>query len=150
MFKAKPSFLQRVLLIGVLCMLLECLAIAVFAQAPKGKNKLSEAQQTKAEMFFFEGLRLKAISDYSTAIINFEKTIAIDPNQAAAYYELSQMHLNLKNPAAALPYAIQAIKFDPKNEWYLMAAAEASEKLSEYKMAEKYYQQLVKLKPTQV
>jgi tetratricopeptide (TPR) repeat protein len=131
-------------------MLLECLAIAVFAQAPKGKNKLSEAQQTKAEMFFFEGLRLKAISDYSTAIINFEKTIAIDPNQAAAYYELSQMHLNLKNPAAALPYAIQAIKFEPNNEWYLMAAAEASEKMSEYKMAEKYYQQLVKLKPTQV
>ena len=151
MFKAKPSFLQRVLLIGVLCMLLECLAIAVFAQTVAGnKNKLSEAQKTKAEMFFFEGLRLKSISDYSTAIINFEKTIAIDPNQAAAYYELSQMHLNLKNPAAALPYAIQAIKFDPNNEWYLMAAAEASEKLSEYKMAEKYYQQLVKLKPTHV
>jgi tetratricopeptide (TPR) repeat protein len=150
MFKAKPTFIQRILIISVLCMLLECLAIAVFAQAPKGKNKLSEAQQTKAEMFFYEGLRLKAISDYSTAIINFEKTIAIDPNQAAAYYELSQMHLNLKNPAAALPYAIQANKFDPKNEWYLMAAAEASEKLSEYKMAEKYYQQLVKLKPTQV
>jgi tetratricopeptide (TPR) repeat protein len=101
-------------------------------------------------MFFYEGLRLKAISDYSTAIINFEKTIAIDPYQAAAYYELSQMHLNLKNPAAALPYAIQAIKFEPNNEWYLMAAAEASEKMSEYKMAEKYYQQLVKLKPTQV
>ena len=84
------------------------------------------------------------------SIINFEKTIAIDPNQAAAYYELSQMHLNLKNPSAALPYAVQAIKFDPKNEWYLMAAAEASEKMSEYKMAEKYYQQLVKLKPTHV
>ncbi len=150
MFKAKPTFIQRILLISMLCMLLECLAIAVFAQVPKGKNKLSEAQKTKAEMFFFEGLRLKSISDYSTAIINFEKTIAIDPNQAAAYYELSQMHLNLKNPAAALPYAIQAIKFDPNNEWYLMAAAEASEKLSEYKMAEKYYQQLVKLKPTQV
>lgn len=151
MFKAKPTFIQRILIISVLCMLLECLAIAVFAQTVAGnKNKLSEAQQTKAEMFFYEGLRLKAISDYSTAIINFEKTIAIDPNQAAAYYELSQMHLNLKNPAAALPYAIQANKFDPKNEWYLMAAAEASEKLSEYKMAEKYYQQLVKLKPTQV
>jgi len=151
MFKAKPTFIQRVLLIGLLCMLLDCLAGTIFAQTIVGdKNKLSEAQQTKAEMFFYEGLRLKAISDYSTAIINFEKTIAIDPNQAAAYYELSQMHLNLKNPAAALPYAIQANKFDPKNEWYLMAAAEASEKLSEYKMAEKYYQQLVKLKPTQV
>jgi tetratricopeptide (TPR) repeat protein len=151
MFKAKPTFIQRVLLIGLLCMLLDCLAGTIFAQTIVGdKNKLSEAQQTKAEMFFYEGLRLKAISDYSTAIINFEKTIAIDPNQAAAYYELSQMHLNLKNPAAALPYAIQANKFDPKNEWYLMAAAEASEKLSEYKMAEKYYQQLVKLKPSQV
>jgi len=151
MFKAKPTFIQRVLLIGLLCMLLDCLAGSIFAQTVVGeKNKLSEAQQTKAEMFFYEGLRLKAISDYSTAIINFEKTIAIDPNQAAAYYELSQMHLNLKNPAAALPYAIQAIKFEPNNEWYLMAAAEASEKMSEYKMAEKYYQQLVKLKPTQV
>jgi tetratricopeptide (TPR) repeat protein len=151
MFKAKPTFIQRVLLIGLLCMLLDCLAGSIFAQTVVGeKNKLSEAQQTKAEMFFYEGLRLKAISDYSTAIINFEKTIAIDPYQAAAYYELSQMHLNLKNPAAALPYAIQAIKFEPNNEWYLMAAAEASEKMSEYKMAEKYYQQLVKLKPTQV
>ena len=39
MFKAKPSFLQRVLLIGVLCMLLECLAVAVFA-IPNLLNKI--------------------------------------------------------------------------------------------------------------
>ena len=147
MFKAKPTFIQRILIISVLCMLLECLAIAVFAQAPKGKNKLSEAQQTKAEMFFYEGLRLKALGDYRTAAINFDKVIAIDPNQAAAFYELSQMYLEMKTPETAFIYALKATTLDPQNEWYLIAAAEASEKSGNYLKAEKFYQALIKLKP---
>ena len=84
MFKVKPTFIQRVLLIGLLCMLLECLAVSIFAQTIVGeKNKLSEAQKTKAEMFFYEGLRLKALGDYRTAVINFDKVIAIDPREDA-------------------------------------------------------------------
>ena len=110
-------------------MLLECLAVSIFAQTIVGeKNKLSEAQKTKAEMFFYEGLRLKALGDYRTAVINFDKVIAIDPNQAAAFYELSQMYLEMKTPETAFIYALKATTLDPKNEWYLIAAAETSEK----------------------
>ena len=151
MFKAKPSFIQRVLLIGLLCMLLDCLAGTIFAQTIVGdKNKLSEAQQTKAEMFFYEGLRLKALGDYRTAVINFDKVIAIDPNQAAAFYELSQMYLEMKTPETAFIYALKAATLDPKNEWYLIAAAEASEKSGSYLKAEKFYKALIELKPAHI
>ena len=151
MFKAKPTFIQRVLLIGLLCMLLDCLAGSIFAQTIVGdKNKLSEAQKTKAEMFFYEGLRLKALGDYRTAVINFDKVIAIDPNQAAAFYELSQMYLEMKTPETAFIYALKATTLDPKNEWYLIAAAEASEKSGSYLKAEKFYQALIELKPAHI
>ena len=151
MFKAKPTFIQRVLLIGLLCMLLECLAGSIFAQTIVGeKNKLSEAQKTKAEMFFYEGLRLKALGDYRTAVINFDKVIAIDPNQAAAFYELSQMYLEMKTPETAFIYALKATTLDPKNEWYLIAAAEASEKSGNYLKAEKFYKALIELKPAHI
>ena len=151
MFKAKPTFIQRVLLIGLLCMLLDCLAGSIFAQTVVGeKNKLSEAQQTKAEMFFYEGLRLKALGDYRTAAINFDKVIAIDPNQAAAFYELSQMYLEMKTPETAFIYALKATTLDPKNEWYLIAAAEASEKSGSYLKAEKFYKALIELKPAHI
>ena len=151
MFKVKPTFIQRVLLIGLLCMLLECLAGSIFAQTIVGeKNKLSEAQKTKAEMFFYEGLRLKALGDYRTAVINFDKVIAIDPNQAAAFYELSQMYLEMKTPETAFIYALKATTLDPKNEWYLIAAAEASEKSGNYLKAEKFYQALIELKPEHI
>jgi tetratricopeptide (TPR) repeat protein len=151
MFKAKPTFIQRVLLIGLLCMLLDCLAGTIFAQTIVGdKNKLSEAQQTKAEMFFYEGLRLKALGDYRTAVINFDKVIAIDPNQAAAFYELSQMYLEMKTPETAFIYALKATTLDPKNEWYLIAAAEASEKSGNYLKAEKFYKALIELKPAHI
>ena len=151
MFKAKPTFIQRVLLIGLLCMLLDCLAGSIFAQTIVGeKNKLSEAQKTKAEMFFYEGLRLKALGDYRTAVINFDKVIAIDPNQAAAFYELSQMYLEMKTPETAFIYALKATTLDPKNEWYLIAAAEASEKSGSYLKAEKFYQALIDLKPAHI
>jgi tetratricopeptide (TPR) repeat protein len=151
MFKAKPTFIQRVLLIGLLCMLLDCLAGTIFAQTIVGdKNKLSEAQQTKAEMFFYEGLRLKALGDYRTAVINFDKVIAIDPNQAAAFYELSQMYLEMKTPETAFIYALKAATLDPKNEWYLIAAAEASEKSGNYLKAEKFYKALIELKPAHI
>jgi len=151
MFKAKPTFIQRVLLIGLLCMLLDCLAGTIFAQTIVGdKNKLSEAQKTKAEMFFYEGLRLKALGDYRTAVINFDKVIAIDPNQAAAFYELSQMYLEMKMPETAFIYALKATTLDPKNEWYLIAAAEASEKSGNYLKAQKFYQALIELKPAHI
>jgi tetratricopeptide (TPR) repeat protein len=151
MFKAKLTFIQRVLLIGLLCMLLDCLAGTIFAQTIVGdKNKLSEAQQTKAEMFFYEGLRLKALGDYRTAVINFDKVIAIDPNQAAAFYELSQMYLEMKTPETAFIYALKAATLDPKNEWYLIAAAEASEKSGSYLKAEKFYKALIELKPAHI
>ena len=151
MFKAKLTFIQRVLLIGLLCMLLDCLAGSIFAQTIVGdKNKLSEAQQTKAEMFFYEGLRLKALGDYRTAVINFDKVIAIDPNQAAAFYELSQMYLEMKTPETAFIYALKAATLDPKNEWYLIAAAEASEKSGSYLKAEKFYKALIELKPAHI
>ena len=151
MFKVKPTFIQRVLLIGLLCMLLECLAGSIFAQTIVGeKNKLSEAQKTKAELFFYEGLRLKALGDYRTAVINFDKVIAIDPNQAAAFYELSQMYLEMKTPETAFIYALKATTLDPKNEWYLIAAAEASEKSGNYLKAEKFYQALIELKPEHI
>ena len=151
MFKAKPTFIQRVLFIGLLCMLLECLAVSIFAQTIVGeKNKLSEAQKTKAEMFFYEGLRLKALGDYRTAVINFDKVIAIDPNQAAAFYELSQMYLEMKTPETAFIYALKATTLDPKNEWYLIAAAEASEKSGNYLKAQNFYQALIELKPAHI
>ena len=151
MLYTKPTFIQRLLFIGLLCMILECLVSPIFAQSVSAKkNKLSVAESTKADMFFYEGLRLKALGEFATAIINFEKVIALDPKQQGAYYELSQMHLNLKNPAAALPYALQAIKLDPTNEWYWIAAAESSEKLSEYKQAAKFYEALIKLQPSRV
>ena len=151
MFKAKPTFIQRVLLIGLLSMLLDCLTGSIFAQTIVGeKNKLSEAQKTKAEMFFYEGLRLKALGDYRTAVINFDKVIAIDPNQAAAFYELSQMYLEMKTPETAFIYALKAATLDPKNEWYLIAAAEASEKSGNYLKAEKFYQALIELKPAHI
>ena len=151
MFKAKPTFIQRVLLIGLLCMLLDCLAGSIFAQTIVGdKNKISEAQKTKAEMFFYEGLRLKALGDYRTAVINFDKVIAIDPNQAAAFYELSQMYLEMKTPETAFIYALKATTLDPKNEWYLIAAAEASEKSGNYLKAEKFYKALIELKPAHI
>ena len=151
MFKVKLTFIQRVLLIGLLCMLLDCLAGSIFAQTIVGeKNKLSEAQKTKAEMFFYEGLRLKALGDYRTAVINFDKVIAIDPNQAAAFYELSQMYLEMKTPETAFIYALKATTLDPKNEWYLIAAAETSEKSGNYLKAEKFYQALIVLKPAHI
>jgi tetratricopeptide (TPR) repeat protein len=151
MFKAKPTFIQRVLLIGLLCMLLDCLAGSIFAQTIVGeKNKLSEAQKTKAEMFFYEGLRLKALGDYRKAVINFDKVIAIDPNQAAAFYELSQMYLEMKTPETAFIYALKATTLDPKNEWYLIAAAEASEKSGNYLKAQNFYQALIELKPEHI
>jgi tetratricopeptide (TPR) repeat protein len=132
-------------------MLLDCLAGSIFAQTIVGdKNKISEAQKTKAEMFFYEGLRLKALGDYRTAVINFDKVIVIDPNQAAAFYELSQMYLEMKTPETAFIYALKATTLDPKNEWYLIAAAEASEKSGNYLKAEKFYKALIELKPAHI
>ncbi|MGL4331483.1 MAG: tetratricopeptide repeat protein, partial [Bacteroidales bacterium] len=84
---------------------------------------LSESDQRKADYYFEEGLRFKAINQHDAAFDAFSRAAAIDTVNASSLYALSNYYLSLRNPIKALNLLQKAILIEPDNYWYLYAVA---------------------------
>lgn len=101
------------------------LTILLFAVLPSfGQTKPASADSNAVKVFFFDGLRYKIGENYNKAIESFHKVIAIDPNQADAYYEIANLDYR-QNKLQESEFAIRkAIQLDPENIWYWKLNAE--------------------------
>lgn len=86
--------------------------------------QLTEEQQRKFDYYFLEALRLKQAGDYDAAFDLLQHSLAINPHDASALYELAQYYLYLKQPARATTTIEQAVAADPDNYWYAQALSQ--------------------------
>jgi tetratricopeptide (TPR) repeat protein len=96
------------------------------ATAPKQESStstLTEKEELDFAYLFFEASKDKILGNYPQAIAKFSQAIRINPRNAAAHYELSQMYLQNGNADLAEISGQQAIKFDTKNIWYKLSLA---------------------------
>jgi class 3 adenylate cyclase len=92
-------------------------------------NEISHAVEARKKM------------DVSTAVVADPKTeqylvqlhakLAVNPNDAAAYFELGRIHMDLKESGEALFYFERALDLDKDNKEFKMAYAEAGMKVHE-------------------
>ncbi|MEZ5021885.1 MAG: tetratricopeptide repeat protein [Chitinophagales bacterium] len=73
----------------------------------------------------------------------FNAVLKLDPNNHAAYYELSRLAYENNNLDEAEQFAAKAIKLNPKNEWYHIYYAEAKAHRGDYLGAAKAYQAII-------
>lgn len=85
---------------------------------------LTEEQQRKFDYYFLEAIRLKQAGDYDAAFDLLQHSLAINPHDASALYELAQYYLYLKQPARATATIEQAVAADPDNYWYAQALSQ--------------------------
>jgi HD-GYP domain-containing protein (c-di-GMP phosphodiesterase class II) len=64
-------------------------------------------------------------------LVQLHARISDNPKDAAAYYEIGRIHLDLKEPAEALYYFERALEFDKENKEFKVAYAEAGMKVHE-------------------
>lgn len=67
----------------------------------------------------------------------FKECLKIDANNAAAMYELGTIYFNARKDDEAIALITNAIKIDPKNEWYRMLLADIYSQLGKNEDAAK-------------
>ena len=85
--------------------------------------QLSKADQAKVTRLFFDGEKAKVVEDWDNAVKSYNDVLAVDPNNANAHFQLTQIYMTLKKPTQAETEAITAVKLDGGNKWYLEALA---------------------------
>ncbi len=80
--------------------------------------EISEKDQLKFQFAFVEGMKQKALENYSKAISYFYKCLEIRPNSPSVQYQISLINNLLEEPNVALRYAKKAVNNDPDNKYY--------------------------------
>jgi len=114
------------------------------------KKQLSEKQRLDFEYTFFNGSKEKILGNYDLAETNFVQALRIDPNSAAALYELANIYAFQNNNAQALYYSKKAAFLEPNNIWYLLLYAECLKLNKQPGEAAVVFQKLIKNHPERI
>lgn len=95
--------------------LLQCNTASLWAQ-----NQPEDVALEKDDFqdSFFESLKQKGIENYDKAIIELEKCLKIQPNNATIYFELGKNYLEQKEYKKSYESFEKATKLDPTNRWF--------------------------------
>jgi len=126
----------------------------VDAQKRKRKKKKEQpvVEQTipthddklKAEMYHADAEKHFILEDYPRAFALYQKSLLLDPANAAAYYKSAQIYLIGKEHEKAMLNAQKAISLNPGNKYYYLTLAEIYTKQSKLKEASDTYEEMLK------
>lgn len=136
---ANQSFLRILLLSG----LSVYGAAAAFAQQPVAVVVDTNAVKT----LFFAGLRDKLNEDYAKAGESFSKILLLDPNNAAANYEVAVVSFRQNKLLEAEVAIKKATVLDAGNLWYWRMLAELYKRKGDMEALVRVFNQMIKLTP---
>ena len=93
------------------------------------KNSIAESQlDTKSsdeQKLFLDAVKAYTLGDVPLSITKLNECVRNNPNNDAAYYQLSKIYIETQKYEPALLFAKTAVKLDKKNKWYQVQYAEA-------------------------
>lgn len=128
---------------GKLVLLLLLLGKFGYAQKPA----LSVMDSAAVKALFFAGLKDKLNENYTRAGESFNKILAIDPNNAPVYYELSMLNYKQNKLSDAETAVKKATELDAENLWYWKLLAELYKRKGEMEPLVVVFNQLIRLDP---
>ncbi|NBG65072.1 tetratricopeptide repeat protein [Acidiluteibacter ferrifornacis] len=144
--KLTIHFLFTTLLLGVLLFGCKAGQDAVDSES-KSNGGLSEKDKIRFEQTFVDANKEKILGNRNAALDLLDKSIAIDPSQAAPYYEKAQLLIESGQTTKAYEAIKKAVEIDDENFWYSFLKAKIAIELQEIETAQKIYQKLSKMKP---
>jgi tetratricopeptide (TPR) repeat protein len=106
-----------------------------------------DKKELQIQNLYIEAVNESLLGNVDDAVELFLAVTKLDPDNHAAYYELSRIAYGLGNLVDAEKFALKAIKLNPKNEWYHIYLAEAKLAKGDYKGAALAYENLIKELP---
>lgn len=121
-----------------------CTGLSSVAQQPVA---LARVDSNVVKTLFFEGLRDKLNENYGKAAESFNKILALNPNNAAVYYEIATLNYR-QNKLKEAETAIQrSVSLDADNVWYWKMLAELDKRKGDMEALTKALDQLIRLDP---
>jgi tetratricopeptide (TPR) repeat protein len=106
---------MKKLLFTALFALLLCNPILLWSQADP---EVPPVEKDDFQDWFYESLKQKGIENYDKAIIELEKCLKIQPENATVYFELGKNYLAQKEYNKAYTSFESATKIDSNNRWF--------------------------------
>lgn len=111
------------------------------------ETKLFTKHDIDVNHYFISANKEKLLGNTEDAIRLFKKCLQIDPNNAAAAYELCIIALNVNDFPSAEMYGRKAYTLNSDNEWYAIIFVESLQRNKKPGEAVKIYQKLLKSLP---
>lgn len=139
-------FLFLVLLAGVASCKSRGKAATVTGE-PSAAAVLTEKQRLDFDYLYFDALKDKMLGNYALAQNKLQQALRIDPRNAAAHFELSQVYALSGSVDQAEQSGQLAVRFAQNNEWYKLSLAELYERAGKFGPMVRLLEELVKAHP---
>ena len=106
-----------------------------------------EMKQKEFELLFVEALKHKMLGNVQETIQLLSRCLEIDPNSAAAMYELANVYSANNNLTRASLLLEKAVSVNPDNKWYKIMLAQIYQQQHKFTQAGDIYSQLLKNEP---
>ena len=118
-------------------------------------EKINQSLELKSDWeipFFYRAVAHQALENFDEAILDYTKSIELNPKMTDAYYNRAKILLSRKdieNPdiSRAVRDLEKSLELDPNFVDALYASAAAEKKLENYDMALKYLDRVLELSP---
>ncbi len=123
------------------------------ANSQKGKNKseISESKLREAEYYFTEGEKYFILEDYAKALVLFQKSLDINPQNGTVYYKMAQVYAHGNDLEKALENSKMAMSLDDTNKYFYILTADIYTQMSNFPKAAEVYEELIgKVKKTEI
>jgi tetratricopeptide (TPR) repeat protein len=113
-------------------------------------KELSRDDRDQVLADYYEASKQRILGNYDRAIEVYMQCLKIQPDNAAANFQIADIYEFYKKPDSAIVYAGRAAQIEPSNIWYQDLYAQCLQDKGRYKDMEAVYEGLIKNHPDEV
>ena len=122
--------------------------LLAISQRKSQKPQLStDSKYREAEYYFTEGEKYFILEDYAKAIALFHKSIELDPDNATAYYKLSETELKNNETDKALKDGLRALELEKGNKYFYLLVIDIYTRKGDLESGSRVYEQMIETVP---
>lgn len=128
------------------------LLVSAAALAQRKKKITDDTQASgiklrEAEFYFTEGEKFFILEDYAKALLYYQRTLEISPENATVHYKIAEVLAQSNKPDDLLKASISvenAIKLEKKNKYFYLLAANIYNSMTAYDKAAATYEAMIR------
>ncbi len=144
---SKTSTCILLFLGGILLFANSCTVAQKTNQHTSPDPKVLTSKEVEVIDYYYQATTQRLLGNNNDAATLYLYCINKDPKNGGAYYQLSCIFNELKQPSKGIEFAKQAVKLEPQNKWYLIEYADLLVQTGKVKQASKTYDQILKIEP---